>query len=85
MTREISRECGGSSNYEASPKTSEVLSYPNGIEPCPEFIEGLVLSLSKGTRERSWHALDLAVQIGLISAGALGIVALLPRGKEENE
>jgi len=57
-------------------------------EPPPLGLCGLlslVLSLSKGTRERSWHALDLAVQAGLVFIGALGIAALLPRSKEENE
>ena len=38
---------------------------------------------------RQWfwesRSLDLAAQVGLIFAGALGIAALLPRGKEENE
>jgi len=31
------------------------------------------------------RGLDLAAQVGLIFVGALGIAALLPRGKEENE
>ena len=37
-------------------------------------------------REWFWEnrALDLLVQVGLIFAGALGIAALLPRGKEED-
>ena len=30
------------------------------------------------------RSLDLAAQVGLIFAGALGIAALLPRGKEED-
>lgn len=36
-------------------------------------------------REWFWEnrALDLLVQVGFIFAGALGIAALLPRGKEE--
>ena len=38
---------------------------------------------------RQWfwesRSLDLAAQVGLIFVGALGIAALLPRGKEENE
>ena len=37
---------------------------------------------------RQWfwenRSLDLLVQVGLIFAGALGIAALLPRGKEED-
>ena len=38
-------------------------------------------------REWFWEnrALDLLVQVGFIFAGALGIAALLPRGKEEDE
>lgn len=38
-------------------------------------------------REWFWESrsLDLAVQVGLIFVGALGIAALLPRGKEESE
>lgn len=38
-------------------------------------------------RQWFWESrgLDLAVQVGLIFVGALGIAALLPRGKEENE
>jgi hypothetical protein len=37
-------------------------------------------------REWFWEsrALDLAVQVGLIFAGALGIAALLPREKEDD-
>lgn len=31
------------------------------------------------------RGLDLAVQVALIFVGALGIAALLPRGKEETE
>ncbi len=38
---------------------------------------------------RQWfwesRSLDLAAQVGLIFVGALGIAALLPRGKEETE
>ena len=38
---------------------------------------------------RQWfwesRSLDLAAQVGLIFVGALGIAALLPRGKEESE
>ncbi len=38
---------------------------------------------------RQWfwesRSLDLVAQVGLIFAGALGIAALLPRDKEENE
>ena len=38
-------------------------------------------------RQWFWEArsLDLAVQVGLIFVGALGISALLPRGKEGDE
>jgi len=42
-----------------------------------------------GASLRLWlwerRSLDLAVQVGLIFAGALGIAALLPRGKEDEE
>jgi hypothetical protein len=38
---------------------------------------------------RQWfwesRSLDLAAQVGLIFVGALGIAALLPKDKEENE
>jgi hypothetical protein len=38
---------------------------------------------------RQWfwesRSLDLLVQVGLVFAGALGIAALLPRGREEEE
>jgi hypothetical protein len=38
---------------------------------------------------RQWfwekRGLDLAVQVGLILGGALGIAALLPRGREDEE
>ncbi|MDY6875372.1 MAG: hypothetical protein SWK90_04090 [Chloroflexota bacterium] len=38
---------------------------------------------------RQWfwesRSLDLAAQVGLIFVGALGIAALLPRGKEDNK
>ena len=46
----------------------------------PELVEG-------SFRQWFWESrsLDLAAQVGLIFAGALGIAALLPRGKEENE
>jgi hypothetical protein len=38
-------------------------------------------------REWFWESrsLDLAVQVGLILVGALGIATLLPRGREERE
>ena len=38
-------------------------------------------------REWFWESrsLDLAVQVGLIFVGALGIAALLPSGKEESQ
>jgi len=47
---------------------------------CPELVEG-------SFRQWFWESrsLDLAAQVGLIFVGALGIAALLPRGKEENE
>ena len=46
----------------------------------PEPVEG-------SFRQWFWESrsLDLAAQVGLIFVGALGIAALLPRGKEENE
>ena len=46
----------------------------------PELVEG-------SFRRWFWESrgLDLAAQVGLIFVGALGIAALLPRGKEENE
>ena len=47
----------------------------------------LVLSEAEGSfRHWFWEgrSLDLAAQVGLIFAGALGIAALLPRGKEED-
>ncbi len=46
----------------------------------PELVEG-------SFRQWFWESrsLDLAAQVGLIFVGALGIAALLPRGKEENE
>jgi hypothetical protein len=31
------------------------------------------------------RSLDLAVQVGLIFVGALGIAALLPRGREDDD
>ena len=43
---------------------------------------------SSATPMRQWfwdnRSLDLLVQMGLIFAGALGIAALLPRGREED-
>jgi hypothetical protein len=46
---------------------------------CPELVEG-------SFRWWFWESrsLDLAAQVGLIFVGALGIAALLPRGKEED-
>jgi len=46
----------------------------------PELVEG-------SFRQWFWESrsLDLAAQVALIFVGALGIAALLPRGKEENE
>ena len=46
-------------------------------------------SETNATAFRQWfweaRSLDLAVQVGLIFVGALGIAALLPRGKEGDE
>lgn len=41
--------------------------------------------VSDGFRTLFWEerALDLAVQVGLIFAGALGVAALLPRNRED--
>ncbi len=46
----------------------------------PEPVEG-------SFRQWFWEGrgLDLAVQVGLIFASALGIAALLPRGREDDE
>ena len=55
---------------------------------CPEPVEGACPELVEGSFRRwFWESrgLDLAAQVGLIFVGALGIAALLPRGKEENE
>jgi hypothetical protein len=48
----------------------------------PESAEGLEM---QSLRPRLWEDrnLDLAVQVGLVFVGALGIVALLPQGREE--
>ncbi|MDY7040661.1 MAG: hypothetical protein SVX38_07350 [Chloroflexota bacterium] len=58
----------------------QFLSQPEDAEAAqrPELAEGSF---------RLWfwesRSLDLAAQVGLIFVGALGIAALLPRGKEE--
>ncbi len=52
----------------------------------PEPVEGASPELGEGSfRQWFWvsRSLDLAVQVGLIFVGALGIAALLPRGREE--
>lgn len=50
---------------------------------CPEARGELV---EGSFRQWFWESrsLDLVAQVGLIFAGALGIAALLPRGKEED-
>ncbi|MBC7248974.1 MAG: hypothetical protein H5T62_01690 [Anaerolineae bacterium] len=51
-----------------------------------ELVEGARPELVEGSfRQWFWvsRSLDLAVQVGLIFVGALGIAALLPRGREE--
>ncbi|NLE99618.1 MAG: hypothetical protein GX601_01430 [Anaerolineales bacterium] len=49
----------------------------------------LPTSAAQGSLFRQWlwdrRALDLLVQVGLILVGALGIAALLPRGREDHE
>jgi hypothetical protein len=61
------------------------------------LIGGLLLGQSawtpsegaEGMSLRQWmwesRSLDLAVQVGLIFVGALGIAALLPRGREDDD
>lgn len=50
------------------------------VARCPEPVEG-------SFRQWFWESrsLDLLAQVGLIFVGALGIAALLPRDKEEDE
>lgn len=54
----------------------QFLAPPDDLEP----VEGAF-------RQWFWESrsLDLVAQVGLIFVGALGIAALLPRDKEENE
>ena len=57
-----------------------------GVAPLAQR-PALVQSEGEGAfRHWFWESrsLDLAAQVGLIFAGALGIAALLPRGREED-
>jgi len=54
---------------------------------CGGEAEGAAERLEGGFREWFWthRALDLAAQVGLILAGALGVAAILPDARREGE
>jgi len=63
------------------PDDAHVAQYPGPARPeQSQRVEGAF-------RQWFWESrsLDLAVQVGLIFVGALGIAALLPRGREANK
>jgi len=59
---------------------------PQPIAQGVREIQGLEVG-AVSFRQWFWEkrSLDLAVQVGLILGGALGIAALLPRGREDEE